>query len=57
MQSTAKRLIKRLLDRNYLHRATVRTAIGSRWIMADVEELEAAYESRIIALLAPDERR
>ncbi|KAK0245677.1 kinase-like protein [Armillaria nabsnona] len=47
--SDAKALVGRLLIHNPLHRATVYTALRSQWIITDLEELDAAYQDRILA--------
>ncbi len=52
----AKVLIRRLLDDDPRHRATVYSALNSEWINSDLEKLQAAYQDRIIASLPPDER-
>lgn len=43
----AKGLVGRLLIHSHLHRATVYSALESRWITSDITELECAYRNRM----------
>jgi hypothetical protein len=47
----AKMLVDSLLVRNHLLRATAISALQSRWISSELEELETLYERRINATL------
>jgi hypothetical protein len=46
-RNLAKALVGRLLIHSYLHRATVYSALESRWITSDLAELQQAYQDRI----------
>ncbi|KAG6911574.1 hypothetical protein DXG01_011877 [Tephrocybe rancida] len=47
----ARALVEELLVYNYQHRATVRSALQSPWIVSELEELETSYDRRIMSSL------
>jgi len=46
----AKALVSRLLIYNNLQRATVYSALQSRWITSELNELENAYHARVVKM-------
>ena len=44
----ARALVSHLLIYNHLQRATVHSALNSKWIAVELTELENAYRKRII---------
>jgi hypothetical protein len=43
----AQALVSRLLVYNHLQRATVHSALRSKWIFSELGELESAYQQRM----------
>jgi hypothetical protein len=48
----AKVLVSSLLTRDKTQRATVYSALSSTWIRCDVEDLDYAYQHRVVATKA-----
>lgn len=44
----AKTLVQSLLCYDYVHRATVKSALQARWIICELQRLDDLYEQRII---------